>query len=69
MSDYVTRMHEEHVQLIERLEKLEAFLGGGVFKGLSEQRQGLLVAQRHYMGCYAAVLAQRIELVDKSTGA
>lgn len=55
------RVIAEHAELAERLEKLDAFIGGVVFtKVLDEAEQQRLRAQAEHMREYARILAIRI---------
>jgi hypothetical protein len=67
MDLYVERVVEEHEELVERLEKLSAFVSSSlVFKYLPEEEQALLVKQEGLLTSYRDVLAQRILLMKKA---
>lgn len=55
------RVIEEKAQLVDKLEKLRAFIRGDVFDGLPQVERSLLVEQEQHMSRYVFVLAQRIE--------
>lgn len=63
---YLDRMHEEHAQLKERIDKLAAFIqSNDIFKGLTRHKQILMEQQFHAMALYEYILAERIELEEK----
>lgn len=60
MSDYKFRMLDEHSQLVDRMNKLKAFLWQPIFNGLSEDARGDLIKQLAYMEGYERTPAERI---------
>ena len=60
MKDYQQRVIQEHDELITKINKLEAFIEGDVFKQLDETERGRLVAQEGAMRAYAFILIHRI---------
>ena len=62
MSNFIERMQNEHAELTEKLEKLELFKTSDIFAGLTIMEQDLLEMQGFYMGRYAKILKNRIDL-------
>lgn len=61
------RPHQERViaesnDLREKMNKLEAFIGGEAFKDLDASDKDLLMRQHVFMGAYLDILRQRIAL-------
>lgn len=61
MQDYQQRVVQEEKALRERFDKLEDFIGGGLFSTLPKEDQVLLQEQRGYMSGYLSVLQRRID--------
>jgi hypothetical protein len=53
------RVIAERGELAERLDKLNAFIGGELWLKLPEDERDLLVEQRGYMTAYLGVLQRR----------
>lgn len=62
MSDYITRMKEEHKGLRAKLHALNGFIAGKVFSTIPGKKQKLLKKQLRYMNSYSETLGERIEL-------
>lgn len=62
MQPYQNRVIDERQQLRERLDKIENFLAGDLFRSLSHEEGVLLWAQRGAMAQYLAVLDRRVAL-------
>ena len=62
MQPHQQRVIDERQQLRERLDKLENFLAGDLFKSLSHEEGVLLWAQRGAMAQYLAVLDRRVAI-------
>ena len=62
MQPHQQRVIDERQQLRERLDKLENFLAGDLFKSLNHEEGVLLWAQRGAMAQYLAVLDRRVAL-------
>lgn len=60
MQPHRQRVIDERQQLRERLDKLENFLAGDLFKSLEHEEGVLLWAQRGAMAQYLAVLDRRV---------
>lgn len=61
-ADVALRLGIEHMELSEKLEKLEKFIGSDGFNALTEENQFLLKAQADAMILYHRILARRIEI-------
>lgn len=62
---YLDRMHDEEVQLKERIDKLTAFTTSNeTFKTLPHKKQTLLLRQLDAMRVYEYILAERISLEE-----
>jgi len=59
-----SRMVEELGQLVARVEKLDAFITGEVFKTLDPKMQNLLTLQLNSMKLYLSVLIERFEKME-----
>jgi hypothetical protein len=59
---YIDRMHIEHDQLSERINKLDEFVGGDAFNALPQMQQELLRIQLSAMRTYQRALGTRLEL-------
>lgn len=60
MQPYQQRVIDERQQLRERLDKLENFLAGDLFRSLNHEEGVLLWAQRGAMAQYLAILDRRV---------
>jgi hypothetical protein len=61
MQPHEQRVVEEKKELDEKLQKLNAFIGGSsVFEGLDDGAKGLLRIQQRIMTDYSDVLGKRI---------
>lgn len=65
MSDFKSRLVDEFEQLIERVQKLESFMGTEKYEEIDEIHQELLVEQHEHMTGYISVLMQRLELLKE----
>lgn len=64
---YLDRMHEEEMQLKERIDKLTGFVTSNeTFKTLSHKKQTLLLRQLDAMRVYEYILAERINLEENA---
>lgn len=61
----VEKVDRESVELGQRIEKLEAFVYGPEFDGLTVAHRFLLLDQLKYMGRYHDVLIKRIRLFEE----
>lgn len=61
MQEHELRVLKECVELSDKIVKLEHFIQGEVFKGLSNSDKDLLVAQHSAMRTYESILNLRIE--------
>lgn len=59
--EFITRLREEHEQLIDKLFKLTSFRASDGIERLTERHRALLTEQFNLMGAYAEVLARRLE--------
>lgn len=59
-ADVALRLGIEHMELGEKLERLDKFIGSEGFKELTEENQFLLNAQADAMILYRMILARRI---------
>lgn len=60
MSNFVSRLFEEHSQLWKKLEKLKEFILSDAFNKLPEVEQRDLKEQLKHMDAYQAVLNRRV---------
>lgn len=60
MEAYQERVVQEERELREKMQKLEAFFGTEIFKGLPQDEQKRLNRQYSYMSGYREVLEERI---------
>lgn len=61
MSEHKDRMKQEHKDLVEKTNALNAFIhGNSIFKTLSDIEQVKMVKQAGFMEAYAEVLGSRI---------
>lgn len=60
MSNFLTRLHEEHSQLEERHHKLSAFLKSGKFENVDPAQVDLMIIQVTAMETYLLCLNQRL---------
>ena len=60
MLEYQQRVVDEKVALDEKIEKLDKFIGGDIFKALSDCEQTLLARQITIMIEYSVILGKRI---------
>lgn len=63
MSTFIERIETEHFELDEKIEKLETFIGGDIFKTLDPKMRALLSKQLEYMIKYSNILTKRLELL------
>ena len=69
--DFIKRMGVEHNELVDRYNKLNAFIFTDYFSTLSEDRRNRMIIQRNIMQAYISILQERIdndvvsELVNK----
>lgn len=61
MPDWKTRLREEHLQLAERIGRLDAFLMSAFADQLPPGGLDLLRRQRDAMGAYYAILTERLD--------
>lgn len=61
MSDFKTRLRDEILQMRDRVEKLNAFIGTPAFYGLSSVERNRLNEQSFHMASYLDVLEERVE--------
>lgn len=59
MSDFRARLFEERTQLMQRVEKLKAFICSDKFEELDQIDQGDLREQLSHMQCYLDVIHRR----------
>lgn len=63
---YLDRMHEEHAQLKERINKLQTFIqSNDIFKTLPLGKRVLMIHQLSAMTLYANFLHERINLEEE----
>lgn len=60
MQPWQERVRTEHYELMEKIEKLEAFMEGHVFEALIEKDRLLLHRQLLVMNEYRAILEERL---------
>jgi hypothetical protein len=63
MNDYKSRLRAEELQLRQRLEKLQLFMGTKKFDDLDATDQELLRDQERVMRPYKSILEERISRV------
>ena len=66
MSDFKIRLLEERDQLLERTNKLDAFLDSDTFENISEFQANLLLLQYDHMCDYLECLNLRIEDLENN---
>lgn len=59
--DFIKRMGVEHNELVDRYNKLNAFIFTDYFSTLDENRKSRMFIQRNVMKAYIAILQERIE--------
>ena len=59
--DFIKRMGVEHNELVDRYNKLNAFIFTDYFSTLSEDRKNRMFIQRNIMKAYIAILQERID--------
>ena len=59
--DFIKRMGVEHNELVDRYNKLNAFIFTDYFSTLDETRKSRMFIQRNIMKAYIAILQERIE--------
>lgn len=59
--DFIKRMGIEHNELIDKYNKLNAFIFTDYFSTLDEDRKSRMFIQRNIMKAYIAILQERIE--------
>lgn len=60
LAPYQQRVVDEKKDLDEKIEKIESFTGGEIFKSMPIRDRELLVEQRDHMLSYSRVLGARI---------
>ncbi len=60
-SDFIWRMQVEQKELMERLEKLQAFMRSDKYEAMTEQERCLLDGQFHHMSEYHGFLNTSID--------
>ena len=60
MQAHEERVCAEKTELDEKIRKLQAFIGGTIFAGLSDRERSLLSIQLQHMTGYSDILTQRI---------
>lgn len=60
MDDFKKRLQIEYDELVDKLAKLESFLGTEQFYKLSDEFQSLLIVQAGAMNTYILCLRQRL---------
>lgn len=60
MSTFLKRLNDEKVELQEKIEKLESFLGTENFNMIDANQQSLLIIQLSSMKTYLDCLRQRL---------
>lgn len=60
MQPHQQRVVDEKDALDEKINKLDQFLDGDIFKGLPIKEQDRLVKQLHFMRQYYSILGERI---------
>ena len=59
--DFIKRMGVEHNELVDRYNKLNAFIFTDYFSTLDENRKSRMFIQRNIMKAYITILQERIE--------
>lgn len=59
--DFIKRMGVEHNELVDRYNKLNAFIFTDYFSTLDENRKNRMFIQRNIMKAYIAILQERID--------
>lgn len=59
--DFIKRMGVEHNELVDKYNKLNAFIFTDYFSTLDENRKSRMFIQRNIMKAYIAILQERIE--------
>ena len=59
--DFIKRMGVEHNELVDKYNKLNAFIFTDYFSTLSEDRKNRMFIQRNIMKAYIAILQERID--------
>lgn len=65
MKEFVGRLIQERIDLNNKVEKLESFMNGSTFEGLSYLEQKYLKEQLEFMKKYLEVLEARIKLYEE----
>jgi hypothetical protein len=65
MEDYQNRVVVEKKELDEKIERLNNFINGSIFKNLSPEEASLLHAQYSAMTQYSITLGFRIEVFER----
>lgn len=65
MKEFVGRLIQERIDLNDKVEKLENFISGSTFEGLSYLEQKYLKEQLEFMKKYLEVLEARIKLYEE----
>src|SRR3546814_1148418 len=60
--EHIKRMHEEEIELVLKIDRLNEFINGTKFMSLSPVQQRLLEAQQSAMYSYLKILRIRIEV-------
>lgn len=60
MSDFITRLSDEKVELDEKIFKLESFTKTDAFNSIDNVQRGLLKIQLNAMATYSQVLDERL---------
>lgn len=66
MEDYIERMIAELKDLMDKIDKLDAFIGKAVYENLDDISKFLLRQQLLAMRSYAGILKKRIDLSQTS---
>ncbi len=61
MTDFISRLKDEKIQLDEKIEKLGVFLDSSSFYNINYDQQMLLKIQYQVMTTYAYILGERIK--------
>ena len=64
-----TRLFDEHSELVDRYDKLSAFLGSERVKDLDEHMLGLMTQQKFHMRALVNILAERLDILTSSASA
>ena len=59
--DFIKRMGIEHNELVDKYNKLNAFIFTDYFSTLSEDRRNRMIIQRNIMQAYISILQERID--------